>query len=86
MSKIAMSHAVVLVAERRWRSMRGTRTRVIATPAIIDTCETITEMSGRFVKTDLRLLNMARSRRACQRPANVMSVLVLRHLGKKATT
>jgi hypothetical protein len=76
MSKIAMSHAVVLVAERRWRIMRGTRTSVIATPAIIDKCETITEMSVRFVKPYLRLLNMARSlRRARWCPADVMSVL-----------
>src|SRR5664279_5772684 len=76
MSKIAISHAVVLVAERRWRIMRGTRTSVIATPAIIDKCETITEMSVRFVKPNLRLLNLARSlRRACRYPANVMSVL-----------
>ena len=76
MSKIAISHAVVLVEERRWRSMRGTRTSVIATPAIIDKCETITEISGRFVKPNLRPLNMARSsRRACQCPTNVMSVL-----------
>src|SRR5664279_374803 len=76
MSKIAISHAVVLVAERRWRTMRETTTSVIATPAIIDKCETITEISVRFVKLNLRLLNMTRSlRRACQCPANVMSVL-----------
>ena len=59
MSKIAISHAVVLVAERRWRIMRGTRTSVIATPAIIDKCETITEPSMRFAKPDLRLLNIS---------------------------
>ena len=56
MSKIAISHAVVLVAERRWRTMRETRTSVIATPAIIDKCEAITELSIRFAKPDLEVM------------------------------
>jgi hypothetical protein len=76
MSKIAISHAVVLVAERRWRTMRETRTSVIATPAIIDKCETITEPSMRFAKPDQSQLNIvAPLRQACRRPAEVMSVL-----------
>ncbi|VFU09467.1 protein of unknown function [Methylocella tundrae] len=60
-SRIASIHAVVLAAERRWRSMRGMMRRVIATPAIIEKLEAIIESNIAITEPNLPQLTRGAS-------------------------